>query len=400
MQPARLTLGGIPGAGLAGIPRATVALRPLSEAASAGGLLLLVAPAGAAYRGGMASSASPVGRSTEPELTSPVDLCTAAGRLNRAAVGFTRRPLHRCNLSGHWGRKKRWDYWAVTTDACLLSVTYANLDYLGLVVAQFLDFASGRLQERMLYLPLAPGFAQPQCVAGSDIVFSGLGLRVAIREQADGTRVQASFRTGSGVAVRADVLVTLPSGHETLGVVIPWNDSLFQYTSKHNTRPAHGSVVVDGRIYRFDDSTHAYGCLDFGRGIWPYDIVWNWASASGVQDGHVVGLQLGGQWTDGTGMNENALCIDGRLHKLTDLDFHYDRSDFTAPWRICTRDSARVELTFTPFFERAGSVDLGLACTQIHQLFGRFSGSVRDDDGHRLVIRDLVGWAEEHRARW
>lgn len=340
------------------------------------------------------------GRSREPELTTPVDLCTPTGRLNRAAVGFSRRPLHRCNLSGAWGRKKRWDYWAVTTDSYVFSITYANLDYLGLVVAQFLHFETGRLLERLVYLPLAPGFAQPQTVAGADIHYRGLGLSVHIEEQRDGTRLRAHFRTLTGIAVDANLFVAMPPGHETLGVVIPWSDTRFQYTSKHNTRPAQGRVIVDGRIHRFDEKNGAYGCLDFGRGIWPYETVWNWASASGKQDGQIVGLQLGGKWTDGTGMNENALCIGGRLHKLTDLDFLYDRKDFSAPWQIRSRDSDRIDLRFTPFYERAGNLNLGIASTEIHQLFGRFSGTVHDDDGHPLRITNLCGWAEEHRARW
>ncbi|MEV5398578.1 hypothetical protein AB0N26_20700 [Streptomyces cellulosae] len=36
----------------------------------------------------------------EREITSPVDLCLPDGRLNPAAVGWTRRPLHRANLRG------------------------------------------------------------------------------------------------------------------------------------------------------------------------------------------------------------------------------------------------------------------------------------------------------------
>jgi len=55
----------------------------------------------------------------EPELTAPVDLCDSAGRLNRAAVGWSRQPLHNCNVSGHWPRKKRWNYWCITSPDCL-----------------------------------------------------------------------------------------------------------------------------------------------------------------------------------------------------------------------------------------------------------------------------------------
>jgi hypothetical protein len=33
-------------------------------------------------------------------------------------------------------------------------------------------------------------------------------------------------------------------------------------------------------------------------------------------------------------------------------------------------------------------------------MFGRYSGRVVLDDGATLAIRDLIGFAEEHRARW
>lgn len=341
------------------------------------------------------------GRCTEPELTAAVDLCTASGTLNRAAVGWSRRPLHRCNLRGRWGRKKRWDYWAVTSADCLFSLTLADLDYLGLYVLQFLEFKRGRLIEQPLFLPFAPGLHQPDTVAGADIRWDIPGMHVAILEESGGTRLRAAGRTFCGSSIRADLFVAMPSGHETLGVVIPWSDTLFQYTSKHNTRPAHGSVELNGQRYEFSERNGAYGCLDYGRGIWPYETVWNWASASGRQAGHVLGLQLGGKWTDGTGMTENALCIDGRLHKLSEaLDFCYDPADFMAPWRIRAPVSGRVELTFTPFYERQSQVDLRVARTEIHQLFGHFTGTVIDDGGDTLRVRDLLGWAEEHRARW
>jgi hypothetical protein len=160
-------------------------------------------------------------------------------------------------------------------------------------------------------------------------------------------------------------------------------------------------VRAGGVTYPFGPDEQAFGCLDFGRGVWPADCAWNWASASGLQDGHVLGLQLGGLWTDGTGMTENALCVDGRLHKLhEDVVFTYDRRDFMAPWTIRTPASDRVDLTFAPFFERTNRVELGIARSEVHQMFGRFSGAVVTGDGTRIRIVDMVGWAEEHRARW
>ncbi len=88
---------------------------------------------------------------------------------------------------------------------------------------------------------------------------------------------------------------------------------------------------------RLEFASPAFGCLDYGRGVWPEHTVWNWGSASGVQGGRTVGLNLGGQWTDGTGMTENGICVDGRLTKISeDLAFEYDRADMMKPWRVRT----------------------------------------------------------------
>jgi hypothetical protein len=33
-------------------------------------------------------------------------------------------------------------------------------------------------------------------------------------------------------------------------------------------------------------------------------------------------------------------------------------------------------------------------------MFGRYSGFVVTDQGERIEIDNLIGWAEEHHARW
>ena len=74
---------------------------------------------------------------------------------------------------------------------------------------------------------------------------------------------------------------------------------------------------------------------------------WNWGAGSGVVDGRVVGVQVGGRWTDGTGSTENALVVDGRVHKISEeLAWDYDPADWLAPWRV---HGELADLTFTPF---------------------------------------------------
>jgi hypothetical protein len=85
----------------------------------------------------------------------------------------------------------------------------------------------------------------------------------------------------------------MPPGHETLNVVIPWNKRTFQFTSKQNALLAEGSVKLGGENMHYG-GPQSFACLDYGRGIWPRDCVWNWGSASGRQNARTIGLNLGG----------------------------------------------------------------------------------------------------------
>lgn len=336
----------------------------------------------------------------EPELSAPVDECTWNGRLNRAAVGWSRHPLHRCNLSRNPLRKKSWNYWCVNSETHLLSLTYADLGFIGLAVAWFLDYGTRQNVEKVVVLPLGIGMTFPETVAGGDIVFDRFGLRLEMRERPDGVQLRTAF-SRRGAAVAADVFVERPHGHETLNVVIPWSDRLFQFTSKQTALPARGAVRVNGVVHAFGPGNQAFGCLDFGRGVWPYTTLWNWAACAGERDGRRLGITLGGKWTDGTGMTENGLCVDGRLHKIgEDLAFDYDTTDWMRPWRIRAPRTRRLDLTVTPVFEKTNRVNLGIFSSELHVLFGRFTGWILTDDGERIEVRDLPGWTEEHRARW
>jgi len=357
--------------------------------------------------GGRRFYAGPVA-TTEREITEPVELCLPDGRLNPAAVGWSRRPLHTCRLRG-WGRTKRWEYWCVTTPAHLLALTVSDLDFLALNSVYFLEYG-GREVERTALIPFGRGVSLPPVIAGTpgdprtDVAVgperpTGGQVRVEITALPDGTRLRARCLTPDREPLEADLTVALPDGHETLGVVVPWSDRRFQYTAKHTARPATGTVRIGATVYEFGED--AWGVLDHGRGRWPRSITWNWGAASGRSDGRVVGLQLGGKWTAGTGVTENAVCVDGRLTKIgQELEWRYDPGDFLAPWTIRTPDGEQVELTFTPFHDRVVRTDAVLLANRTDQCFGRYHGRVRTDDGRDVLIDGLLGWAEEVRMLW
>lgn len=322
------------------------------------------------------------------EITRPVDLCDARGRLDRDAVGWTRTPLHRPNLRG-WGRTKRWEYWGLVTDTHVVGLTISSLDYAGVEALYVLDRATGQKTVHEVTVPLARGveLAERSGVGTSRVRAGSLSLELVDSE--DGTRIRASAPD-----VEIDVLAERPPGHESLGVVVPWSDRLFQYTVKDVARPLTGRLTVAGTTY----DASGWAVLDHGRGRWPYSLTWNWAAGSGTVDGQVRGLQLGGKWTEGTGSTENALLVGTRLHKLHDeVTWDYDRAAWLRPWRI---HGDRLDVTFTPFHERVARTNLLVVASETHQCFGHFTGWAVDDDGDRVALDGLVGWAEEARNRW
>jgi hypothetical protein len=335
---------------------------------------------------------------TEPERTTPVLLCGPDGRLNRDAICWSRHPLHTCNLPGSLARKKKWNYWAVTSEHLLFSATIADLDRLQLAGAYLYHRATKRHIETAAVVGPST-ISIPETPAG-DMVIEHPSLRVALTDEGAGTRIRVNAKEFGGVPLDVDILVERPAGHETLNVVIPWTDVQFQFTSKQNTLPASGYVRLGDEHMQL--ASPAFGCLDYGRGVWPEHTLWNWGSASGWQGSHLVGLNLGGQWTDGTGMTENGICVGGRLTKISeDLVFDYDRDAMMKPWRVRTPGTDRIDLRFDPEFERVSrSGKRDGYFTDARQVFGVYSGRIVPDGGPPIELRDMFGWIEDHEARW
>ena len=332
------------------------------------------------------------------EITEPVDLCTADGTLNADAVGWSRTPLHRSHIPGR-GRTKRWEYWCLQSPEVIVAMTISDLDYAALCSVWVLDLAvDGHARESAasLLLPLRR-VPMPERSGAAPVALQARGLRIAVTPTATGAHLMAHADE-----TEVDVDVVRPPGHQALGVVVPWSARRFQYTVKENTLPAAGQVRVGERTFQLG-GPECWATLDHGRGRWPYRVRWNWGSGSGRipdQGGErVLGIQVGGAWTDGTGSTENAITLDGVLYPvLEELDWAYSHADWTAPWRV-TAPSGAVDLELRPFYERRDRIQLGVLANETHQCFGTWHGTVRAAD-RTIDVDGVRGWAEEVRNRW
>jgi hypothetical protein len=343
----------------------------------------------------------------QTKLTQAGKLLTTDGGLSQ--VGWSPQPLLDCNLeNAHFYslrmfqrfRIKRWDYYAVFTPHKYFSATIADLGYAGNIFVYIMDYASDGLHEEGLVVPLSNGITLARNSDQGDSSFNGKDVKLHFQITPEGRKISVSwpgFHDGLGIS--ADIMFHQSPEHESMTIVIPIGKRRFYYNRKINCLPAEGTIRYGGETEELSP-VNCLGSLDWGRGVWEYKSFWNWASASGfLPDGQSVGLNLGCGFGDCSAASENCFVVNGKIHKLEQVTFDYDSRDFMRPWKF-TDSEGRLNLIFTPFKERKAVTNLGIIFSEVHQLLGKYSGTVRTDEGAIININDLIGFAEEHQARW
>jgi hypothetical protein len=341
------------------------------------------------------------------ELTQSGSLLDEHGRL--AQVGWSRKPLLDCNMENvnfhrlhafQRFRIKRWDYYAIFTPNRFFSATIADLGYAGNIFVYTLNFKTGELHEEGLVIPFGKGISLGRNPEEGESTFAN--GKATLQFTASGGERHIDVRWPGfdhGRGIQAEIFLYSLPRHESMNIIIPIGTKRFYDNTKINSMPARGFIQYGGVREELQPDT-CVGSLDWGRGVWEYKSYWNWASASGfLADGQTIGLNFGRGFGDLSRASENAVILNGRVHKLGDVRFDYQSGNYLQPW--CFSDEeGRLDLTFTPFKERTARTNLGLIFSEVHQLFGLYKGRVILDDGSPLEIRDLLGFAEEHHARW
>lgn len=343
----------------------------------------------------------------EYEITDSGPLLNPDGTL--ATVGWSRQMYLDCNLEAlrflpfrslQFLRTKRWDYYAFFSPTHFFSATIANLGYAGNIFVYIYDYASGNLHEEGIVVPLGRGIELPRNSNQGISRYAGPQLELSFDVRTNQRIVQVDwpdFHSGRGV--KAQMTIECPAEHESMNIVIPFSQRRFYFNRKINCLPVEGNVTYGADQIQFSASDSS-SSLDWGCGIWPYRSTWIWASSSGfLPDGRRLGLNLGGGFGDTSRASENCVLVEGRLHKIGPLKIDFNPSNYLQPWHFRDQDG-RLDITFTPDKERVARTNLGIIFSEVHQLFGRYNGVVISNQGEEIHIADLIGFAEEHHARW
>jgi hypothetical protein len=336
----------------------------------------------------------------EREIREERELLDERGHITEE--GYARLPYWRYRRekvrAPRW-RIKEWDYYAVIDQEreAGITITASDLGYAGLFALCFIDIRHGLYRQIDALKPLPMGRTSLAETADEPhrLAFSNRSLRIELIREGAYRRLRFS-----GGRIEGELELYQPPEQERMVIATSWAEkrTAFYYNQKINCMPARGRMRAEGEEFRFNPA-ESFGVLDWGRGRWTYRNRWYWASASGTLGGVPFGLNLGYGFSDRSPASENMLFYAGTAHKLAEVSFRYDEEDLLRPWDITSSDG-RCELQFRPSLDRASHFDLLLVKSLQHQCFGRFSGTVRLDDGTPLELSGLPGFIEDVYNRW
>lgn len=322
-------------------------------------------------------------------------LCDARGRLLEEAIGWSTRPRVHCALPGNTGRRKRWNHWCITTPDWMLSLTFANLDYLSYGAAYFLDLRTGKSAAHTQTQLFGHACTLPDTPLESH-EFSHSRLQLKADDRGNSVRLTVAAPDIGGQPLHVALDVHRPPHLESVNLVCPMGRNTFHATNRQLGLTVTGNLQL-GRQQYTCTSGHSFASLDFARGVWPLHS--HWTRAAFAAPGGIAG-NFGAGWCDFSGLSENALWFGGELLHLEErVHITQSQQSQLGAWHLnCA--SGQVKLCFTPMQLHQAHRRLGPLYADTRQWFGRFDGVLRGPQGETVPVVSANGWLGSTHARW
>lgn len=288
-------------------------------------------------------------------------------------------------------RIKRWQYLGVVNPKIAFGSAIVSAGYLGNVFFYLYDRYKKELFEASFVTPFA-----------RSIVFEGspdVGL-IAFEDGKNQLKYDISPDTITLTLRYKNVLnadMRFMRVTEPLSVVVRESLDGFNYTNKEAGLEVDGEILLKEEKFSLEPK-NSFGVLDYTIGKLSKETFWNWASGGGIlNSGKRFGFNLSAGINE-TGITENAIWIEGRLHKLGTIKFEYSDLNIMNEWRITSNDND-LSFIFSPEGMRKANINAIFVKSKFFQPFGRFSGFIKLEK-KKIELMDVYGFTEEHFAKW
>lgn len=341
------------------------------------------------------------------EITEPSNLFNKDGSLVK--TGWAKKPIltyNKENIGKSWWRIKEWDHYSVMNKDFGFQLTIGDIGYLTNMSYTFIDFKEKTKKGKSLFKFFTKSKILPlSSLENSIIDFPIDKFKARLTKEKDKRILSIDDPNFSDKGISGTITLEDKPEWDNTVVATGYNEDprLFYYNHKINMMPATGEIKIGDNRYEFTPDK-SFGLMDWGRGIWPYRTHWLWGSACGMVDGIPVAFNIGyGFGAVGSEPNathtENIVFYNGRANKLDEVTFHHENRNPSKPWKF-TSNVNRFKMTLEPLIPSNEKLNLGVIYSDSSLLHGLYSGEILLDDGKKIIVKNMLGHAEDIIWRW
>ena len=350
------------------------------------------------------------------EIKEELDLHNDKGELNIA--GYSKEMLlkyDRNRIKASKLKIKEWDYYLVYNQDYVIALTVADNSYMGLLSASVIRFKdkTEKTTSIMTLFPMGKlntnletqeHINMPSSSKTGDIIVKNKKCDIRFLHDGKNRRLYCfmpNFDKNKSLEVDL-TLTSKPKQNMVIATPFKENKKAFYYNQKIVGFKAYGEVKINNEVINFKQAD-TYALLDWGRGVWTYKNTWYWGAGMGEVNGKVFGFNIGYGFGDTSNASENMLFFDGKAHKLDQVTFNIPKKDskydYLSNWTFTSNDK-RFEMNFTPIINRHADTNALILRSNQNQVFGYFTGHAVLDNGERIEINNLLGFAEKVYNKW
>lgn len=333
------------------------------------------------------------------------------GNGNIASPGYAKTMIWNYDRQAVRARKSRikeWDYYYIGNSEGAVCLTIADLGYVGALSATVMDFEtpSQVTKSSICLFPMGKMKMPATSVMGDASWRNKDGVEMTFVNDGVTRHIYGKYpNLGDNGEDLAFDIVLYNTPPESMVIATPFKKKkYFYYNQKINCIRAKGFYKLGNKTYKLDEENKSLATLDWGRGVWTYDNTWYWGSLQALlPDGATFGFNIGYGFGNNDKATENMLFYKGKAHKLDEVTFNIPQKDgkyqYMDKWTFTSNDD-RFNMEFTPIIDRYAPFDLKIMCMIPHQVFGWFTGVAVLDDGTKLEVQNLLGFAERVHNKW
>lgn len=341
------------------------------------------------------------------QIVTPCKLLNEKGELNNPGYSTSLiQEYSRKDIKAKKFKIKEWDYYLIYNKDYAVALTIDDNSYMGLVSASLINFKEAKEKTTSLITFFTNGKTNlPSSSKIGNVSVKNKKVNIEFLNDGKTRNLKLEMKKFNKDKSLKLEFTLEEEPKDSMVIATPFKESkkAFYYNQKIIGMKASGYVLYDNKKIEFSKED-TLGLLDWGRGVWTYKNTWYWGAGQGYVNNKLVGFNIGYGFGDTSNATENMIFIDGIAHKLDEVTFNIPKTekgkdDFLKPWTFTSNDK-RFEMDFTPIIDRKAKTDIGIICSDQHQVFGKFTGTIILDDGSKLEIKDFIGFAEKVFNKW